>query len=42
MPPSHGTYTTWFNIAFLILAILFFKNKFNWDYKTNPHLTPVI
>jgi hypothetical protein len=35
-------YTAWFNIAFLILAILFFKNKFNWDYKTYPHLTPVI
>ena len=33
---------TWFNIAFLMLAILFNKNKFNWDYKTNPHLTPVI
>jgi hypothetical protein len=35
-------YTTWFNIASLILAILFYKNKFNWDYKANPHLTPVI
>jgi hypothetical protein len=35
-------YTTWFNITFLILAILFFKNKFNWNYKTNPHVPPVI
>jgi hypothetical protein len=70
------TYTTWLNIAFLILAILFvwrfpktgdaatlrmmnrpaamghsqwnlrkirfYKNKFNWDYKTNPYLSSVI
>jgi hypothetical protein len=69
------TYTTWLNIAFLILAILFvwrfpktgdaatlrmmsrpaamgtlnrtfevrfYKNKFNWDYKTNPYLSPII
>ena len=35
-------YTTWFNIVSLILAILFYQNKFTWDYKTNPHLTPVI